>query len=99
MTRVCAVRRTGPFSRAGVSGAPRRAGTAVRNGSDSDVIYYLNQTRLPVIGTESLTSATPKMATHRRDGPHRHVVLKTQSLRWAGMYQTLLFVNPRNLRI
>ena len=51
--RLCAVHRTGPFSRTGVSGAPRRAGTAVRNGSDSDVIYYLNRTRLPVIGAES----------------------------------------------
>ena len=43
-TRICAVCRTGPFSRAGM---------AVRNGSDSDVIYYLNRTRLPVFGTES----------------------------------------------
>ena len=51
--RFCVVRRTGPFSRAGVSGALSRAGTAVRNGSESDVIYYLNRTRLPVIGTES----------------------------------------------
>ena len=30
--------------RAGAIGAPRRAGTAVRNGSDADVIYYLNRT-------------------------------------------------------
>ena len=51
--RLCAVRRTGPFSLAGVSGAPRRAGSAVRNGNDADVVYYLNRTRLPVIGTES----------------------------------------------
>ena len=38
------MRRTGPFSRTGVSGAPRRAGTVVRNGSDADVIYYLYMT-------------------------------------------------------
>ena len=50
--RLCAVRHTGPFSRAGVCSAPRRAGTAVRTSSDADVIYYLNRTRLPVIGTE-----------------------------------------------
>ena len=30
-----------------------RAGTAVRNDSDKDVICYQNTTRLPVIGTES----------------------------------------------
>ena len=53
ITRLCAVRRISPFSRAGVSGAPRRAGTAVRNDSDADVIYHLNRTRLLVIGTES----------------------------------------------
>ena len=41
-SRLCAVRRTRPFTRAGVSGALRRANTAVRKGSDSDVIYYLN---------------------------------------------------------
>ena len=51
-TRLCVVRRTGPVSRAGASGAPCRAGTAVRNGSDTDVIYYLNTTRSPVIGTK-----------------------------------------------
>ena len=33
--------------------AMRRAGTAVRNDVDSDVIYYLNRTWLPVIRTES----------------------------------------------
>ena len=47
------MRRAGFFSHAGVSGAPRHAGTAVRNGGDSDVTYHLNWTRLPVIGTES----------------------------------------------
>ena len=47
------VRRTGAFSLAGVSGALRRAGTAVWNGSESDVIYYLNRMRLHVIGTKS----------------------------------------------
>ena len=51
--RLYALRRTGPFSRVVASGALRRAGTAVRNGSDADVIYYLNRTRLPVIGAES----------------------------------------------
>ena len=34
-------------------GAQRRVGTAVRNGSDLDVMNYLNRTTLPVIGTES----------------------------------------------
>ena len=37
---LCAVRRTGPFSRTGT----RCAGTAVRNGNDADVVYYLNRT-------------------------------------------------------
>ena len=46
------MRRTGPFSRAGAGSAPRRACIAVRNGSAADVIYDLNMTRLPVIGTE-----------------------------------------------
>ena len=47
------MRRSGPFQRAGASGATRRAGTAVRNGTDADVIYCMNRARLPVIGTES----------------------------------------------
>ena len=55
-TKLCMVRRTGPCSRTGVSDAPRRAGTVVRNASDSDVIYYLSRTRLPVIGTESYSA-------------------------------------------
>ena len=54
MIRLCAVRCTDPFTRTDVSGAQRRAGTAVWNGSDSDVIYYLNRTRLPGIGTDAL---------------------------------------------
>ena len=53
LARLCAVHRTGPFSRASVSSAPRRAGTALQDGSDSDVIYYLNRTRLRFISTES----------------------------------------------
>ena len=53
VARLRAVRCTGPSSRAGVSGASRRAGTAVWNSSDSDALYYLNRTRLPVIGTDS----------------------------------------------
>ena len=44
MDKLCAVRRTGPFSRTGASGAPRRAGTVAGNGNDADVIYYLNRT-------------------------------------------------------
>ena len=46
------VRGTGPFTRAGASGAPRRAGTAVQNGSDADEFNYVYMTGLPVIGTE-----------------------------------------------
>ena len=52
-SRLCAVLRTGRFSRVGVSGAPRCAGTAMRNGSDADVFNYLNMNILPVFGTES----------------------------------------------
>ena len=55
VSRLCAVRRIDPFSCADVSSVPRRAapGTVVRNGSDADVMYYLNMTGLLVIGTES----------------------------------------------
>ena len=44
VNRLCVVRSTGAFSLTGASGAPHRAGTAVRNGNDVDVIYYLNTT-------------------------------------------------------
>ena len=43
-SRLCVVRCTGFFSHTGARGAPRRAGTAVRNGNDADVIYYVNRT-------------------------------------------------------
>ena len=41
------------FPRAGVRGVQYFAGTALRNGSDADVIYYLDMNKLPVINTES----------------------------------------------
>ena len=65
------MRRTGAFSRINASGAPRRAGTAVRNGSDADVIYYLNSTRLPVIGTESQRANLSELnrPPHRKKWP------------------------------
>ena len=44
VSSLCAVRRTGPFSRTGANGVPRRAGTAAWNGNDADVISYLNRT-------------------------------------------------------
>ena len=45
--------KTTPANNYGVHGSLRRAGTAVRSGSDSDVIFYLNRTKVPVIGTVS----------------------------------------------
>ena len=36
--RLCAARRTGPFSRTGAVGALRRAGTAVRSVNEADSI-------------------------------------------------------------
>ena len=41
--RLCAARRTGPFSRTGAVGALRRAGTAVRSVNEADSIYYMKQ--------------------------------------------------------
>ena len=39
--RLCAARRTGPFSRTVAAGALRRADTAVRSVNEADTIYYL----------------------------------------------------------
>ena len=42
--RLCAVRSTGPFSRAGAAGALRRAGTAVQSVGEADSVYYFSTT-------------------------------------------------------
>ena len=78
------------FTGVGVSGAPLRAGSAVRNGSDSDAIYDLNRTRVPVILTESqrawLSELTrpPHCLKWQRTGAtgatRRHVMRQTPSL-------------------
>ena len=54
LIRLCVVRRTGAFSRAGAAGAPPCTGTDVRGMSDADAISYLNRTAVPVIGNELL---------------------------------------------
>ena len=53
VARRCAVRRTGPSSRAGACGAQHRTDTDVRTMSDADATSYLNKTAVPVIDIES----------------------------------------------
>ena len=44
VSSLCAVRRTGPFSRTSAAGALRCASTAVRSVGEADFIYYFNRT-------------------------------------------------------
>ena len=84
-----AVRRTSPFSRAGASGAPRRAGTAVRKGSDADSIYYLNRANYLTSVLSHRDPSSPKsldlrvaqngFAPAQRAGLAWHAVRKTNS--------------------
>ena len=47
----------------------RHAGAAVRTDSDADVVYYLNRTRLPVIGNESPRAQLSELT----NPPHRPI--------------------------
>ena len=49
-SRLCAVRRTGSFSRAGAWDSPRHTGTELRGMSDADALSYLIRMTVPVIG-------------------------------------------------
>ena len=62
-TRLCAVRRTGPFSHAGAWGVQRRTGTP--GISDADAIFYLNRTAVLAIGNESLRTQLSELSRLR----------------------------------
>ena len=50
-SRLCAVRRTGPFSHTGAAGTLRRAGTAVRSVGEADSVNYSNRTSSSITQT------------------------------------------------